>query len=126
MSTSAPFFLTQRLCEPMVKQGSGSICNLASIHGLQGAPEHSVYAATKGAIIACTRVLAVELGYRGIRVNAIAPGWISVEGHATAIPGFSLKQAVEDARNKVRLLISEFLSMSPNSPHFFALTTPGS
>ena len=96
-----PFLLTQRLCEPMVKQGSGSICNLASIHGLQGAPEHSVYAATKGAIIACTRVLAVELGYKGIRVNAIAPGWISVEGHAKAIPGFDLKQAAEDARNKV-------------------------
>src|ERR1700722_11858375 len=96
-----PFLLTQRLCEPMVKQGSGSICNLASIHGLQGAPEHSVYAATKGAIIACTRVLAVELGYKGIRVNAIAPWWISVEGHAKAIPGFDLKQAAEDARNKV-------------------------
>jgi NAD(P)-dependent dehydrogenase (short-subunit alcohol dehydrogenase family) len=96
-----PFLLTQRLCEPMVKQGSGSICNLASIHRLQGAPEHSVYAATKGAIIACTRVLAVELGYKGVRVNAIAPGWISVEGHAKAIPGFDLKQAAEDARNKV-------------------------
>ena len=88
-------------CEPMLKQGSGAICNLASIHGLQGAPEHSAYAATKGAIIACTRALAVELGYRGIRVNAIAPGWITVEGYATAIPGFNLKQAAEDAQNKV-------------------------
>jgi NAD(P)-dependent dehydrogenase (short-subunit alcohol dehydrogenase family) len=96
-----PFLLTQRLTESMLKQGSGAICNMASIHGLQGAPEHSVYAATKGAIIACTRVLAVELGYRGIRVNAIAPGWINVEGHATAIPGFNLKQAAEDAQNKV-------------------------
>jgi NAD(P)-dependent dehydrogenase (short-subunit alcohol dehydrogenase family) len=96
-----PFLLTQRLCEPMVKQGSGSICNLASIHGLQGAPEHSAYAATKGAIIACTRAMAVELGYRGIRVNAIAPGWIMVDAHATAIPGFNLKQAAEDAQNKV-------------------------
>jgi NAD(P)-dependent dehydrogenase (short-subunit alcohol dehydrogenase family) len=96
-----PFLLTQRLCEPMVKQGSGSICNLASIHGLQGAPEHSAYAATKGATIACTRALAVELGYRGIRVNAIAPGWIMVDAHATAIPGFNLKQAAEDAQNKV-------------------------
>ena len=96
-----PFLLTQRLTEPMLKQGSGAICNMASIHGLQGAPEHSVYAATKGAIIAWTRVLAVELGYRGIRVNAIAPGWINVEGHATAIPGFNLKQAAEDAQNKV-------------------------
>lgn len=96
-----PFLLTQRLCQPMVKQGSGSICNLSSIHGLQGAPEHSAYAATKGAIIACTRVLAVELGYRGIRVNAVAPGWINVEAHATAISGFNLKQAAEDAKNKV-------------------------
>ncbi len=96
-----PYLLTQLLCEPMVKQGSGSICNLASIHGLQGAPEHSAYAATKGAIIACTRALAVELGYRGIRVNAIAPGWITVDAYATAIPGFNLKQAAEDAQNKV-------------------------
>ena len=96
-----PFLLTQRLCESMVKQGSGSICNLASIHGLQGAPEHSAYAATKGAIIACTRALAVELGYRGIRVNAIAPGWITVDAYAMAIPGFNLKQAAEDAQNKV-------------------------
>jgi NAD(P)-dependent dehydrogenase (short-subunit alcohol dehydrogenase family) len=96
-----PFLLTQQLCDPMVKQGSGSICNLTSIHGLQGAPEHSAYAATKGAIIACTRALAVELGHRGIRVNAIAPGWITVEAYATAIPGFNLKQAAEDAKNKV-------------------------
>jgi NAD(P)-dependent dehydrogenase (short-subunit alcohol dehydrogenase family) len=96
-----PFLLTQRLAEPMLKQGSGAICNLASIHALQGAPEHSAYAATKGAVVACTRALAVELGHRGIRVNAIAPGWITVEGYATAIPGFNLKQAAEDAKNKV-------------------------
>ncbi len=96
-----PFLLSQRLCQPMVNQGSGSICNLASIHGLQAAPEHSAYAATKGAIIACTRVLAVELGHLGVRVNAIAPGWINVEGHATAISGFNLQQAAEDAKNKI-------------------------
>jgi len=97
----SPFLLTQRLTEPMLKQGSGAICNLASIHGLQGAPEHSAYAATKGAIVACTRALAVELGHRGVRVNAIAPGWIAVEGHATAIPGYDLKQAAADARERV-------------------------
>jgi len=97
----SPFLLTRILAEPMLKQGSGAICSLASIHGLQGAPEHSAYAATKGAIVAYTRALAVELGHRGVRVNAIAPGWISVEGHTTAIPDFNLEQAAKDAREKV-------------------------
>jgi NAD(P)-dependent dehydrogenase (short-subunit alcohol dehydrogenase family) len=96
-----PYFLTQRIVEQMLKQGGGSICYLSSIHGLQGAPEHSAYAATKGAIIACMRPLAMELGYRGIRVNAIAPGWIMVESHAVAIADFSIEKSVEDARNKV-------------------------
>jgi len=97
----SPFLLTQILAEPMLNQGSGAICSLASIHGLQGAPEHSAYAATKGAIVAYTRALAVELGHHGVRINAIAPGWISVEGHATAIPGFNLEQATADARERV-------------------------
>lgn len=56
---------------------------MASIHALQGAPEHSAYAATKGAITACTRALAVEVGHRGIRINAIASGWI--DGGTTAL-----------------------------------------
>jgi glucose 1-dehydrogenase len=97
----SPFLLTQKLTEPMVKQGSGAICNLSSIHGLQGAPEHSAYAATKGAIVAYTRALAVELGHRGVRINAIAPGWISVEGHAAVIPGFTPAQAAADAKERV-------------------------
>jgi NAD(P)-dependent dehydrogenase (short-subunit alcohol dehydrogenase family) len=97
----SPFLLTQILVDPMLKQGSGAICGLGSIHGVQGAPEHSAYAATKGAIAAYTRALAVELGYRGIRVNAIAPGWIAVEGHAVAIPGYDLSQAAADAKERV-------------------------
>lgn len=97
----SPFLLTQKLAEPMLKQGSGTICNITSIHGLQGAPEHTAYAATKGAIIAHTRALAVEVGYRGIRVNAIAPGWIAVEGHAAAIPDYDPQQAEADARKLV-------------------------
>ena len=54
----SPYFLTQRVAEYMVGHGGGTVVNLASVHGFQGAPEHSVYAATKGAIIACTRTLA--------------------------------------------------------------------
>jgi NAD(P)-dependent dehydrogenase (short-subunit alcohol dehydrogenase family) len=50
------------MVEPVVNQGGRAICNLSSIHGLQGAPEHSAYAPTKGAMAACIRSLAVEFG----------------------------------------------------------------
>jgi len=97
----AQFFLTQRIVEAMLRTGGGAICNLTSIHGLQGAPEHSLYAGTKGAIIAYTRTLAVELAYRGIRVNAIAPGWITVDNYFKAVPGFSEETARETTREKI-------------------------
>lgn len=97
----AQFFLTQRLVEHMEANGGGAICNLTSIHGVQGAPEHSVYASTKGAIIAYTRALAVELGHRNVRVNAIAPGWVTVENYYNVLPGFNLDEARESAARSV-------------------------
>lgn len=97
----AQYFLTQRMAAHMVKNSGGSICNISSIHGLQGAPEHSAYAATKGAIIAFTRSLAVELAHQGVRINAIAPGWITVENYYKAIPGFSEERARQDASSSV-------------------------
>lgn len=101
VNVRAQFFLTQRLVPQMLEQGGGAICNLTSIHGLQGAPEHTAYAATKGAIIAYTRALAVELAHKGIRVNAVAPGWVTVENYYKAIPGFNEQDAKETARKKV-------------------------
>lgn len=97
----SPYFITQRVVEEMLGHGGGAIVNMTSIHGIAGAPEHSVYAATKGAIIAYTRSLAVELAHKGIRINAIAPGWVNVKNHAKAIPGFTLNSAKESASNAV-------------------------
>jgi glucose 1-dehydrogenase len=99
----AQFFLTQHVVQHMLNNGGGAVVNLTSIHGVQGAPEHAVYAATKGAIIAFTRTLAVELAHKGIRVNAIAPGWVMVENHRKIFPGYTDEGALEDAKNSVPL-----------------------
>ena len=96
----AQFFLTQQVVKEMLKKGKGAICNITSIHGIAGAPEHSVYAATKGAIIAYTRSLAMELAYQGIRVNAIAPGWINVENYAKISDNYD-EQASNEYAKKV-------------------------
>jgi len=71
------FFCAQRALEHMPR-GGGAILNIASVHALGGMPLHAAYAATKGAIDAWTRALAVELAPRGVRANAIAPGVVEV------------------------------------------------
>lgn len=88
VNVRAQYFLTQRIARDMLTHGGGAVCNLTSIHGISGAPEHSIYAATKGAIIAYTRSLAVELAHKGIRINAVAPGCVPVENYSKAIPNF--------------------------------------
>ena len=81
----AMYFLTQSLGRTMVEQGAGVVINLSSVHAYHGFVEHSVYAGTKGAIVAFTRTVSVELAPKGVRVNAIAPGWIIVENHYKAM-----------------------------------------
>jgi glucose 1-dehydrogenase/3-oxoacyl-[acyl-carrier protein] reductase len=59
-------------------EAGGAIVNVSSIHAHGGFPGHTAYAATKGAVNAWTRALAVELAPRGVRVNAVAPGVVEV------------------------------------------------
>jgi NAD(P)-dependent dehydrogenase (short-subunit alcohol dehydrogenase family) len=82
------FFCAQRAVTHMLKVGGGAIVNLTSVHGFGGMPGHSVYAGTKGAIIAWTREIGIELARKNIRVNAVAPGWIEVESHHVKYEGY--------------------------------------
>lgn len=97
----AQFFLTQRVVEDMLKHGGGAIVNMTSVHGFAGAPEHSVYAGTKGAIVAYTRTLSVELAHKGVRVNAIAPGMVPVENYNNVKGGFNDEAAKEFVYNHI-------------------------
>lgn len=70
-------FRMTRACAPrMRRRGRGAIVNIASINGLRGKFGQSNYAASKGGLIAFTRAVARELAREGIRVNAVAPGFI--------------------------------------------------
>jgi NAD(P)-dependent dehydrogenase (short-subunit alcohol dehydrogenase family) len=81
------FFCAQRAVQHMPERG-GAIVNITSVHGFAGLPRHSAYAATKGAINAFTRELAIELAPRRIRVNAVGPGLIEVPRYFD-MPGYT-------------------------------------
>jgi 3-oxoacyl-[acyl-carrier protein] reductase len=87
------FNFTHAVTPIMLRQRSGSIISLSSIVGLNGNAGQANYAASKAGIIAFTKSVAKELGARGIRANAIAPGFIMTEMTA-ALSEETLKQFV--------------------------------
>lgn len=80
------FNCTQAVVEVMMNQGNGVIINTSSIVGLTGNVGQVNYAATKAGLIGMTKTLAKELGKKGIRVNAVAPGFI-VTPMTSNVPG---------------------------------------
>jgi NAD(P)-dependent dehydrogenase (short-subunit alcohol dehydrogenase family) len=72
----APFLLAKAFGKMMLEQRSGSIVNVASIAGLMGVADRSAYNASKHGLVGLTRTLAAEWGGRGVRVNAVCPGWV--------------------------------------------------
>jgi len=81
------FLCTRETVPHMKRAGGGRIVNIASTAGQRGEAFHADYAATKGAAIAFTRSLAVELAPHGIRVNCVAPGWVDTEMCAGVFAG---------------------------------------
>ncbi len=74
-----PFLLCKYIGARMLERRSGSIVNVASVAGLAGVSHRSAYNASKHGLIGLTRTLAAEWGGRGVRVNAVCPGWIKTE-----------------------------------------------
>jgi 3-oxoacyl-[acyl-carrier protein] reductase len=73
------FILTKAVLRTMLKARSGSIINISSVVGVQGNAGQANYAASKAGILGFTKSVALELGSRSIRCNAIAPGFIETE-----------------------------------------------
>jgi len=74
-----PFLLSQGFGRHMLTRQEGSIVNVASIAGLLGIADRAAYNASKHGLIGLTRTLAAEWGGRGVRVNAVCPGWVKTE-----------------------------------------------
>ena len=75
----SPFVLSKAFGSVMLAQREGSIVNVASIAGLVGVSDRTAYNASKHGLIGLTRTLAGEWGGRGVRVNAVCPGWVKTE-----------------------------------------------
>lgn len=70
------FYCAQAAGRRMREQGGGTVINMASMYGVVAAPDRAAYCATKGGVVLLTESLALEWGPLGIRVNALAPGYV--------------------------------------------------
>ncbi|MGB6686261.1 MAG: SDR family oxidoreductase [Terracidiphilus sp.] len=89
----APFFLAKAFGKRMLEARSGSIVNVASVAGLIAVADRAAYNASKHGLIGLTRTLAAEWGGRGVRVNAVCPGWVKTEMDAADQAGGSYSDA---------------------------------
>ncbi len=80
LNLTAPFLCAQAFGGPMVERGSGSIVNVGSVAGLRHLAGMSAYSSAKGGLFAQTRALAREWAPHGVRVNAVAPGYVATSG----------------------------------------------
>ncbi|MGE5763312.1 MAG: SDR family NAD(P)-dependent oxidoreductase, partial [Mycobacterium leprae] len=79
VNLTGPFLLSRALGRLMLSRGAGSVVNVASVAGLAGIADRAAYNASKHGLIGLTRTLAAEWGGRGVRCNAVCPGWVKTE-----------------------------------------------
>ncbi len=79
VNLTGPFLMSREFGREMLRRGSGSIVNISSVAGLLGIADRAAYNASKHGLIGLTRTLAAEWGGRGVRVNAVCPGWVKTE-----------------------------------------------
>ena len=80
-----PFLVTKHAAPLLRARGGGAIVNVGSIEGFACNPNHTAYAASKAGVHGLTNALAIDLGPDGIRVNAVAPGWIDTDLNASYV-----------------------------------------
>jgi NAD(P)-dependent dehydrogenase (short-subunit alcohol dehydrogenase family) len=79
VNLTGPFLMSREFGNAMLERGSESIVNISSVAGLLGIADRAAYNASKHGLIGLTRTLAAEWGGRGVRVNAVCPGWVKTE-----------------------------------------------
>jgi dihydroanticapsin dehydrogenase len=90
VNVKGPIYGCRAAIPHMLSQGGGSIVNISSVNGLVSEPFLSVYSASKGAVVMLTRGVALDYAKRGIRCNAICPGWVDTPinyAHAEMLGG---------------------------------------
>jgi 3-oxoacyl-[acyl-carrier protein] reductase len=91
------YYFTNAVVPNMKKQRQGWIINVASTAAVRGEALHSHYAASKGALVALTKSLAVELAPYNIRVNCVAPGWVDTDMCTEVFSDPSFKESVRQS-----------------------------
>ena len=95
LNLDSVFHATQIGAQAMLASGGGSIIQMSSVAGIEGAPTLSFYSAAKGGVRLMTQAVAKELAQSGVRVNSIAPGWVATDLNAAMRSDENLQSWVE-------------------------------